>query len=80
MGTVHGLPDDAPTVTGVVQRIRVLGQRFLLIERRLEPVPGTLELTDVTSSPRWFTSPIESGGERVHETDVLLDLAVPHLA
>jgi hypothetical protein len=84
-GTVHGiLPDEFPKVTGVVLRIELITEREMLDEadgpRRLVKLPGSLRLTDVQASPRWFTRPAPSvaGPEAATEchTGVLLTLAV----
>jgi hypothetical protein len=73
-GNAHGpAPDDAPLTTGRIHRVRIAQEEFRLVEpRRLEPVAGTLTLTDVRRSPKWFTGS-EAG---VHQTGVLLDLVV----
>ncbi|MDQ2706163.1 MAG: hypothetical protein M3Z25_00300 [Actinomycetota bacterium] len=85
-GTVHGglVPDEVPRITGVVRRIRVIARRFVLSGtgpgRMLEPVPGTLTLTDVARSPRWFATPAPRTSDHPDnppfETGVLLDLDV----
>ncbi|MGH3549512.1 MAG: DUF6578 domain-containing protein [Pseudonocardiaceae bacterium] len=85
-GTAHGglIPPDFPTITGVVQRIRLAAQRFVLGETRvgraLQPAPGTLTLTDVPRSPRWFASPRPQTEDHPDnppsQIGVLLDLTI----
>lgn len=85
-GTVHGgsVPDEIPTVSGIVQRIRVLSQRFVLRDDTRQPslerVPRTLVLTDVSRAPRWFNRPEfpreDHADNAQNQFAVLLDLAV----
>jgi hypothetical protein len=84
VGTVH---DDGLRITGTIQRIRFATATYRLIEpRRLEPVPGTLALTDVAEAPRslFFTFDSEGEGRRNAQgadepksVGVLLDMTVP---
>jgi hypothetical protein len=82
VGTVH---EDGPQVTGTVQRIRFATSDYRLVEpRRLEPVPGTLTLTDVAEAPRslFFDFDAKAGpstpdADRPQSLGVLLDLTVP---
>lgn len=81
-GTAHGgrgcrdEGGDLPRARGVVRRVRVV-TRELAAEagdpRNLVPVPGSLRLTDVTVSPRWFAAP-DPVGPGDWEIGVLLDL------
>ncbi len=73
-GNAHGpAPDDAPPATGRVCRVRVAGQEYRRVApRRLEPVAGTLTLTDVRESPRCFDG-TDAGPQQI---GVLLDLAL----
>lgn len=82
-GTRHGgsCPDDVPETTGTVQRVRLASEVFRLdAGRTLRPIPGTLELADCRSSPRWFDSgehPIEPGFQDRMQTGVLIEATVP---
>jgi hypothetical protein len=86
VGTVHGaIPDQFPRVTGLVQRIQVISERFVRGERNGHPawerVPGSLTLTEVTRGPRWFSAPWDPDGTLVEtcmQTGVLLDMLVDH--
>lgn len=53
-GTVHTASATLPRYTGRVQQIRVVSHRYISDEHGFRAVPGTLTLTDVTESPRWF--------------------------
>ncbi|MGH3696049.1 MAG: DUF6578 domain-containing protein [Pseudonocardiaceae bacterium] len=84
--TIHGIvPADFPRTTGRVNRLRLVTQHYAkLAERSWQPVPGTVTLTDIQRSPRWFTdappAPLAdrtAPQSRVFQTGVLLDLAVP---
>lgn len=81
-GTAHGIaPEDFPSTTGTVHRIRLLTQHYTRVdERGWLPVPGTITMSEVQRSPRWFTDhprqPPTDGTPWVVETGVLLDLAV----
>jgi hypothetical protein len=80
-----GVHDEGPRITGTVQRIRFATSNYRLVQpRRLEPVPGTLALTDVPEAPRSLFFNFDSEGRRnAHGDDepkslgVLLDLTVP---
>jgi uncharacterized protein DUF6578 len=82
IGTVH---EEGPRVTGTIQRIRFATANYRLVEpRRLEPVPGTLALTDVAEAPRslFFTfdsegRPNAQGADQPKSVGVLLDMTVP---
>lgn len=82
MGGIH---EEGPKVTGTVQRIRFATSHYRLVEQRaLEPVPGTLVLTDVPEAPRSLFFDFDAtAGARTTGTDgprsvgVLLDLTVP---
>jgi hypothetical protein len=86
LGTVHGgqVPQDFPSVTGVVQRIRLMSQRFVHREQdgypTAEPVPRTQSLTELDQCPRWFDfhqpAPEDSPDNPLSQTGVLLDLTV----
>jgi hypothetical protein len=85
-GTVHGgmVPEEIPETIGIVHRIRVLSQRFVLRDdlgqRGVDAVPGTLSFTDVARAPRWFNRseiPREDHADNAqNQFAVLLDLAV----
>jgi hypothetical protein len=83
-GNAHAQSAEIPAVTGIVQRIRIASQVFAPHgERELRAVPGTLTLTDVNRSPRWFSNgerPLTDRVEQAHQIGVLLDLAVPPAA
>lgn len=81
-GTAHGnAPDNFPTTTGIVHRIRLVTQHYTRAdEGGWLPVPGTITMSDVQRSPRWFTdhpkAPPTNGAPRIIQTGVLLNLAV----
>jgi len=79
-GTVHDdlVPDDLAAVTGRVQRIRLVSHEFEWDPhepRTLQICPGTRDLHDIRESPRGFSDGPSGPGR--HDTDLLLDLAVP---
>jgi hypothetical protein len=82
-GTRHGgiSPDDAPSTTGTVQRVRLASQVYRLDDQRtLRPVPGTLELADRQAGPRGFRvfDRIAAPGDVARmETGVLIDVTLP---
>jgi hypothetical protein len=86
-GRLHGgVHDEGPRTTGTVQRIRFATSHHRLVEpRTLEPVPGTLSLTDVSEAPRSLffdfdsgrRSPARRGDDQPMSLGVLLDLTVP---
>lgn len=80
-GTRHGpMPEEFPETTGTVQRVRVVSLRRTLGEPRTwHAVPGTLTMTDVRESPRWFTSDRGAKTDHTSQEGVLLDIAVPEL-
>jgi hypothetical protein len=80
-----GIHEEGPRTTGTVQRIRFATCTYRLVEpRRLEPVPGTLVLTDVPEADRSLffdhDRDVRLGGQRDDlpmSVGVLLDLTVP---
>lgn len=77
-GTVH---DTTPSVSGFVTRVRLLEQRYVLTpDRVVQPVPGTLRLTDVPEAPLTFECPapeaVDNPDNPPWETAVLVELAV----
>lgn len=79
-GKAHGpLPDEFPTVSGSVERIRLASQVHANRDRELRAVPGTLTLVDVERSPRWFSQgdrpPADEAVQEL-QIGVLLDIAV----
>jgi hypothetical protein len=86
-GSLHGgVHDEGPQTTGRVQRIRFATSRYRLVEpRTLEPVPGTLTLTDVSEAPSSLFFDFDSGGrttgrqgdDQPMSLGVLLDMTVP---
>jgi hypothetical protein len=85
-GSVRGgIHEDGPRVTGTIQRIRFATAHYRLVEPRgLEPVPGTLALTEVVEAPRSLFFDFDSDGhlnvqgdDRPTSLGVALDLTVP---
>jgi hypothetical protein len=80
-----GIHEEGPRTTGTVQRIRFATCTYRLVEpRRLEPVPGTLALTDVLEADRSlffdFDRDVPLSGrdaDRPMSVGVLLDITVP---
>lgn len=81
-GTAHGTaPDNFPTTTGIVHRIRLVTQHYTRAdEGGWLPVADTIALCDLQHSPRWFTDHPKAtptdGTPWILESGVLLDLAV----
>lgn len=78
-GTRHGGTDTDlfPTTTALVRRVRTIRHLVQEKDRVISPVPGSLTLTDVQTSPKWFHQ-----GRRAAAADppwsqdgVLIDLA-----
>lgn len=81
-GTVHGIaPADFPSTTGIVHRIRLVTQHYTRADGGdWVPVPGTITMSELQRSPRWFTDhprqPPTDGTPWIVQTGVLLDVAV----
>lgn len=78
----HGyVPDDFPTTTGRVRRIRVERREFIQDAPRSQGwvhAGPSAAYRDVSTSPTWFDDPIPMGDtvRRQSETGVLVDLEV----